>query len=341
MRYIVTGAGGHLGSTILRLLKNKKIEVIGLLYNEEKPAIDSPNIRYVSGDVCRPETLEPLFAKSNSQKLVVIHTAGLISIAARVSPQLREVNVNGTANMLSLCSRYGVSRFVYVSSVHAIPELPAPQVIREVEQFSTEQVIGGYAKTKAEATQLVLEAADHGFPAVVVHPSGIIGPYDAGHNHLTQLVTDYLRGKLPVCVTGGYDFVDVRDVAKGCLLAAEKGRPGRCYILNGHYLSVLELLSRAGRLVGRKPPDIVPISLARVAAPAVQAVARLQRRRPLYTRYSLYTLTSNSAFARERAETELGYWPRKIDETIRDMVQWLTTEGSEHKCSHFRAKIFF
>lgn len=255
----------------------------------------------------------------------MIHTAGLISIAARISPQLREVNVNGTANMLSLCSRYGVSRFVYVSSVHAIPELPIPQVIREVEQFSAEQVTGGYAKTKAEATQLVLEAADRGFPAVVVHPSGIIGPYDAGRNHLTQLMIDYLRGKLPVCVNGGYDFVDVRDAAKGCLLAAEKGRPGQCYILNGHHLSVLELLSRAGRLVGRKPPDIVPISLARLAAPAVQAVARLQRRRPLYTRYSLYTLTSNSTFSRRRAETELGYWPREIDETICDMVRWLTS----------------
>ena len=248
MRYIITGAGGHLGSTILRLLQNGDEEVTGLLRQNEEPVVIGEHIRYVSGDVCRPETLEPLFAKSNGQKLAVIHTAGRVSIAARISPQLREVNVNGTANMLSLCRRYGVSRFVYVSSVHAIPELPAPQVIREVEQFPAEQVIGGYAKTKAEATQLVLEAADHGFPAVVVHPSGIIGPYDAGHNHLTQLVADYLRGKLPVCVTGGYDFVDVRDVAKGCLLAAEKGRPGQCYILSGHYLSVLELLSVRGGL---------------------------------------------------------------------------------------------
>ncbi len=334
MRYIVTGAGGHLGSTILRLLQNEKVKVIGLLHHEEEPAVDSQNISYVSGDVCRPETLEPLFAESEGQDMIVIHTAGLISIAGHISPQLREVNVNGTANMLSLGKRYAVSRFIYVSSVHAIPELPAPQVIREVDQFPPELVSGGYAKTKAEATQLVLDAAAQGFPAVVVHPSGIIGPYGAGHNHLTQLVTDYLRGKLPVCVTGGYDFVDVRDVAKGCLLAAEKGRPGQCYILNGHYLSVLELLSRAGRLVGRKPPDIVPISLARVAAPAVQAVARLQHRRPLYTRYSLYTLTSNSAFSRRRAETELGYRPREIDKTIRDMVRWLTSSKQVNFVRH-------
>lgn len=324
MRYIVTGAGGHLGSTILRLLKNEKVEVIGLLHHEEEPAVDSPNIRYKAGDVRRPETLEPLFTESKEQDVVVIHTAGLISIAGHISPQLREVNVNGTANMLSLGKRYAVSRFIYVSSVHAIPELPVPQIIREVEQFSPELVSGGYAKTKAEASQLVLDAAARGFPAVVVHPSGIIGPYDAGHNHLTQLVMDYLRGKLPVCVNGGYDFVDVRDVARGCLLAAEKGRPGRCYILNGHYLSILELLTRAGRLAGKKPPCIIPMSLAKLAAPAVQAVAQFQHRRPLYTHYSLHTLNSNSVFSRERGESELGYRSRKIDETIRDMVQWLT-----------------
>ena len=286
--------------------------------------MEEKNIRYISGDVCLPEALTPLFAGGGGQETAVIHTAGLISIAGRVSPQVREVNVHGTANMIALCRKYGVSRFVYVSSVHAIPELPAPQIICETEHFSPELVKGGYAKTKAEATRLVLDAAKAGFPAVVVHPSGIIGPYDAGRNHLTQLVADYLRGKLPVCVTGGYDFVDVRDVAQGCLPAAERGRTGQCYILNGHYLSILNLLTCAGRFGDRRPPGVVPMPLARLAAPVVQAVAQIQHRRPLYTNYSLYTLTSNSNFSRERAEADLDYQPRTVDEAIRDMVEWLT-----------------
>lgn len=323
-RYIVTGAAGHLGSTILRFLRSGYAEVRCLLRQGEKPVVDGENIRYTSGDVCRPETLTPLFTGGGEPETVVIHTAGLISIAGRVSPQVREVNVHGTANMIALCRKYGVSRFVYVSSVHAIPELPTPQVICETDYFSPELAKGCYAKTKAEATRLVLGAARAGFPAVVVHPSGIIGPYDAGHNHLTQLVADYLRGKLPVCVTGGYDFVDVRDVAQGCLLAAERGRTGRCYILSGHYLSILNLLTRAGRFGGRRPPGVVPMPLARLAAPVVQAVAHIQHRRPLYTNYSLYTLTSNSNFSRERAEKELGYRSREVNETIRDMVEWLT-----------------
>lgn len=325
-RYIVTGAAGHLGGTIIRLLQTQNVDVAGLLRPGEAPVAESERTRYVYGDVCQSETLEPLFADGDGQDTVVIHTAGLISIADRVSPLVREVNVTGTANMIALGKRYGVNRFVYVSSVHAIPELPTSRRICETNHFSPSLVRGGYAKTKAEATQLVLDASDQGFPAVVVHPSGIIGPYDTGNNHLTQLVADYLRGKLPLCVKGGYDFVDVRDVAQGCLLAAERGQTGRCYILSGHYLTIRELLTRAGVLGGRKPPCIVPMLLAKLAAPAVQAVARLQSRRPLYTCYSLYTLSSNSDFSSERAKVELGYQPRRMDATLWDMVLWLTSQ---------------
>lgn len=322
-RYIVTGAAGHLGGTILRLLQGRNTEVVGLLRQGERPVAESGNIRYIYGDVCCPETLEPLFADGAGRDMVVIHTAGLISIAGKVFPQVREVNVNGTANMVEMAGRHGVSRFVYVSSVHAIPEPSGGGIIREVERFSPDLVTGGYAKTKAEATQLVLDEAAWGFPAVVVHPSGIIGPYDAGRNHLTQLVADYLRGKLSLCVRGGYDFVDVRDVAQGCLLAAERGEVGKCYILSGHYLTVRELLCRAGQLAGRKPPKMVPMPLAKLAAPVVQLAAQLQGHRSLYTKYSLHTVTSNSNFSRERAEEELGYRPREMEETVRNMVEWM------------------
>lgn len=321
--YIVTGAAGHLGGTILRLLQSRENKILGLLRTGDHPVVQSPSIRYIYGDVCKLETLKPLFADSRSQNLIVIHTAGLISIAGKVSPAVREVNVTGTANMIKLAQRYRVGRFVYVSSVHAIQEPAGGGIIREPEHFSPDLVTGGYAKTKAEATQLVLDASRQGLPSVVVHPSGIIGPCDTGRNHLNQLVVDYLRGKLPVCVSGGYDFVNVRDAAQGCLLAAEHGRPGQCYIINGQYLSIYELLTKAGQFGHRNPPKRIPMPLAKLAAPVIQAAARLQNRRPLYTSYSLYTLTSNSKFSRERAEIELGYQPRRIEETIRDTVHWL------------------
>ena len=96
-------------------------------------------------------------------------------------------------------------------------------------------MIGPYAKTKAEATQAVLEAVKQGLNAVVVHPSGIIGPYDNGNNHIVKLAKDYISGKLLAGVIGGYDFVDVRDVAKGCIAAVDKGEVGECYILSNRF----------------------------------------------------------------------------------------------------------
>lgn len=186
-----------------------------------------------------------------------------------------------------------------------------------------EAVRGGYAKTKAEASQLVLDFAREGLPAIIVHPSGIIGPYDDGRNHLVQLVRDYIDGKLPFCVKGGYDFADVRDVARGCLLAAEEGRAGQSYILSGHYLSIQDLLLQVGEFCHKKPPRIVPMFLAKLVAPLIESRASARGTRPLYTSYSLYTLMSNGNFENQKARTELGYSPRGIEETIRDMTNWL------------------
>ncbi len=321
--YIITGATGHLGSTILRRLQNTDCPVTALILPREQPVIAGENIRYVRGDICPRETLEALFGPEDARDAAVIHAAGLVSISRWDDERMYEVNVEGTRNMLRVSRDKKVGRFVYVSSVHAIPERPDGAVMGEVERFRADGVEGGYAKTKALASQLVLDCAADGLPAVVVHPSGIIGPYDDGHNHLVQLIRDYMDGRLPACVKGGYDFADVRDVAQGCLLAAEKGRSGQCYILSGQYLPVRELLTRAGELRGRKPPRMVPMALARLAAPLIERWARRRGTRPLYTRDSLYVLTSNSSFSNQKARGELGYCPRSIDETIRDTVRWL------------------
>ena len=152
----------------------------------------------------KPESLYPLFQRVKDERLVVIHTAGLIDVTGEMSRRLYDVNVTGTKNVLALCAKYQVEKLVYVSSVHAIPETGQPTLQTEITEFSPETVVGGYAKTKSEATQAVLDAAANGLPAVVVHPSGIIGPYDEGRNHLVQMVRDFMEGRLPACVKGGY-----------------------------------------------------------------------------------------------------------------------------------------
>lgn len=319
--YLVTGANGHLGSTLIRALRRRGAQVRGLLLPQE-PAPQIQGVSYVRGDVRNLDSMRPLFADASNCKVFFIHTAGIIDISDQPSPVTYEVNVNGTRNVIALCRECGVERLVYVSSVHAIPEGDKSAVLQEVSAFSPDQVVGGYAKTKAEATQAVLDAAADGLNAVVVHPSGILGPYDRSGNHLVQMVTDYLRGKLPACVRGGYDFVDVRDVAQGCLLALEKGRQGQCYILSNRHYEIREVLAMVRKLAGGRRLAVLPHWMAKAALPAIRLHAKRTKRRPLFTRYSLYTLTSNDRFSHDKATAELGYRPRDLLHTLRDTIDW-------------------
>lgn len=327
--YIVTGAAGHLGNTIVRMLKKTGQTVRGLILPGEQEQSDS-NVAYIEGDVRKKDTLRPLFAGLSAyDRTVLIHTAGIVDISQEVSQNMYDVNVNGTKNICALCMEYKVQRMVYVSSVHAIPEQDKLHVLRETGAFSPAAVTGGYAKTKAEATSAVLEFVKLGLDAVVVHPSGILGPYDTSGNHLVQMVKDYICGRLPACVKGGYDFVDVRDVAAGCLAAAEKGKTGQCYILSNRHYEIKEVLKMIQAVNGGRRIPTLPVWLAKGAAPLLGFLAKRRRQRPLYTKYSLYTLNSNDKFSHDKATTELGYHPRDLYQTIQDTVRWVRAQGKK------------
>lgn len=331
--YLITGACGHLGNTILRQLSKAGQEARGLILPGQAPR-ENPRIRYFTGDVREKDSLRPFFSGLENRDVYVIHTAGIVDISEEVSPLLYEVNVNGTRNIINLCREYGVKRLVYVSSVHAIPEKEEEMTQNEIHAFSPDVVKGGYAKTKAEATQLVLDAAMSGLDAVVVQPSGILGPYDRSGNHLVQLVTDYLRGRLPACVRGGYDFVDVRDVADGCLRAALRGKTGECYILSNRRYEIKDVLHMVQKAYGGRRLPVLPLWMAKACVPFIRLDAKRKKRRPLFTRYSLYTLSSNSNFSHDKATAELGYRPRDLFTTVRDTVRWSLSEIPFQKKEH-------
>lgn len=324
--YIITGANGHLGSTIIRYLRNEDCYIRGLILPTESGE-DDKKLTYYRGDVTKPESLEAIFSGAECGEAIVIHTAGLISISEGNSQQLYKVNVEGTKNVIAQCIKHGVKRLLYVSSVHAIPEKSGSGPVTEVSHFSRNRVKGAYAVTKAMATRLVLNAAEKELDAVVVHPSGIIGPYDDGKNHLVQLIKMYISGHLPAGVKGGYDFVDVRDVAKGCISAAEKGKRGECYILSNRYISVKELLEDVRSIVGGRKKLCLPIGLAKAFIPFFEWIAKVSHSRPLYTKYALYTISSGGNFSHDKATAELEYHPREFKETVRDTILWLK-EGS-------------
>lgn len=125
-----------------------------------------------------------------------------------------EVNVQGSKNVVIACKECHVKRLVYTSSVHAIPEKKKGKIITETKTFSQDLVKGTYAKTKAEATKYILSQVSDDLEIVVIHPSGVIGPYEYIPSNLGQLIIDCANKKIGAYLNGGYNFVDVRDVAE-------------------------------------------------------------------------------------------------------------------------------
>lgn len=322
--YIITGANGHLAQAIIRKLRCEDCKVRGLILPSESNN-DEGNVTYYKGDITNPESMQEIFADIDAKNTVVIHAAGLISIGNEITPALYNVNVNGTKNVIAECRRYGIGRLVYVSSVHALDEGDGLHVITERDSFSADKVVGAYAKTKAEASQAVMDAVGEGIDAVIVHPSGIVGPGDNGRNLTTQLIQSYIDGKLPGAVTGGYDFVDVRDVADGIIAAAERGQKGRSYILSNRYIPIPDLMKYMQAATGGRRKPCFPLGLAKRMAPLFEWIAKVTGTRPLFTRYSLHTMDSNGRFSHDRATMELGYSPRDMMDTVSDTIVYLRT----------------
>lgn len=331
--YIVTGGNGHLGNTIIRILKNQNHDVRALvLPTDSKKMLNALNVHVFHGDVRKMDTLEPLFdlheTKYTYEDVIVIHTAGIVSISSRKNPILESVNVLGTKNIADLSLKYNVSKFIYVSSVHAIPELEDNQIITEISHFDPNLVIGAYAKSKSRASLYVMNMIKKGLNAIIVHPSGIIGPNDYGHAHMTMMIEDYLNGFLTSRINGAYDFVDVRDVASGIIQSSVSGKIGSCYILSGHRIELDMLFDQLRGLSGRKRKiHVLPMWFAKLTAPLAEIFYKLRKLPPIYTKYSLYTIQSNSYFSYEKARIDLNYQPRSLDETLYDTVKWLVKEN--------------
>ena len=304
--YLITGATGHVGTILTSELLKRHAHIRALVLPGRGKDLPE-GIETTEGNITEAHSLIPFFDRTGYDFVTLIHCAALITVASGLNPQVWNINVNGTKNIMEQAAAAGVERVVYVSSVHAIPEKTEPEILREVSSFSPDSVHGQYAKK--------------GLNVSIVHPSGIIGPGDTQRrNHMIRTLHAMAEGIIPVALHGGYDFVDSRDVAAGILACEEKGRAGECYILNGHYITVSEMLNIARGIRGKKPrKTIVPHYLAKLFAPAGERLSLLLRKKPpLFTPYSVYTLHTNGHFSHAKATAEFGYAPRPIEESIRD-----------------------
>lgn len=317
----VTGATGHIGNVLLReLLSRGEIVRALVLPNEDMTPLNGLKVEIIHGDIRDITSLLKAFHGADT----VYHLASVISILPGKKLLLNSVNVEGTKNVIEACLKTGVKRLVYTSSIHAVKEPPHGIVIDESFPYDPTTVLGDYAKSKAQATLEVQKGIERGLDAVIVCPTGVIGPYDFKISEMGQLFQDFMGRKLKMYIDGAYDFVDVRDVARGIVLAGEKGQCGESYILSGQRITIRDLLSILQQLTGIKAPSFkAPIWLARLAGIMATPFYRLTKTKPLFTAYSVDVLKSNSFISSAKASHKLGYSTRPIIESITDTVAWL------------------
>jgi len=195
-------------------------------------------------------------------------------------------------------------------------------------QLDPKRIISDYAQTKAKATLLVREVIAEGLDAVIVYPSGIIGPFSYTLSNMGQLFIDYCKGRIPVMIEGTYDFVDVRDVVHGTITAAEKAERGEEFILSGYQITFKQIFYILNNLTGRKAPILyIPHWLLKLLVPLVSFFSKLLGKVPTLTSYALYTISSNSLFSHEKATKQLQYYPRHIVCTIKETIEWYEKIG--------------
>jgi dihydroflavonol-4-reductase len=317
----VTGATGHLGNVLVRELLRRGKRVRALVEpGDEARALAGLDVGVIRGDVLRPETLPAAFQGAE----VVFHLAGVVSISSLDIHLVRTVNVDGTRNVVEAARRAGVRRLVYTSSVHALTEPGPGGVLTEEAGYDPERAPGDYGKAKAAASRIVLDAVRDGLDAVIVNPVYVIGPYDYRLSEIGEVMVMFRRFPIPAGTEGRYDFIDVRDIAIGHVLAAERGRTGESYLLSGSRMTVREMMGILARLAGRRPPRLfLPLRVAGALATLAPAIERLTRRRALLTPYAVHTLSVDFEIRDRKARDELGHAPRPVEESLRDAWDWM------------------
>lgn len=318
---VITGATGHIGYALLKQLTDAG-EKVRILIRKDTKIFDGIECEKVYGDVTDPASLEKAFDGAD----VVYHLAGLIEINVGNEAKVWQVNYGGTKNVVEACLKCGVRRLVYASSVDAYIPLPNNQLMSEVDRFEPDKLDGTYAQTKATATNYVFDAIkNNGLDAVVVYPGACLGPFDFKVSAVGEMVRMFMKGSFPVSLAfGAYNFVDIRDVANGMVLAAQKGKTGEGYILCGEQITTHDFIATVAKVCGKKCPKIkMNKGIVSFAAPIMEVYYNVSKTTPLFTRYTIRKLMSNCNFSIEKAKTELGYAPMSVEESVRDMVQWI------------------
>lgn len=319
---LLIGGSGFIGSHLVREL-NKRSRKVRLFDRQAFPAdVECAPDETVLGDILDPEALHAAMAGCD----IVYHLAGNPQLWHRDPRVFDRVNRQGTENVLAAARRSGVARLVFTSTESILAPKSHCGIIDEQVQPVLEDMIGPYCRSKFLAEQAVFRAAAEGMAAIVVSPTMPIGPGDRNRTPPGRMIVDFLRGRIPGHIDCILNFVDVRDVAVGHALAAEKGRPHCRYILSGHNLLLADFFAALSRISGRPAPRWrIPYGVALTWGYLEQWMSRLSGRAPQSSVTGIKLCRRSLAFDGRRTWQRLGHTPRPIEESLRDAVAWLRT----------------
>ncbi len=324
---LVTGATGFVGAAVARTLLSAGHRVRVLRReNTDLRNLKPLNVEHAIGDLTHHQSLRQAVNDCD----YVFHVAADYRLWVPNPDYMHAVNVEGTAALMQACLDAGVKRVVYTSTVAAIGLHRNGTPSDETTPVKSDDLIGAYKQTKYAAQQRVKTMiAEQQLPAVIVHPSTPIGPGDLKPTPTGRLIVEAARGKVPAFVDTGLNVVHVNDVATGHLLALEKGKIGRQYILGSENLTLRELLTRLAGLLERKPPAVrLPANLVLPLAYISEAWAKLvTRREPLMTVSGVKLSRKPMFFSSQRAIDELGYQPRPAQAALSDALDWYQQHG--------------
>ena len=324
---LVTGGTGFVGANVVRELVALGASVRVLARRgSDRRALDGVKVEFVEGDLLDHASLAPAVRGVET----LYHVAADYRLWAPDPAELHRVNVDGTRAILKAAGEAGVRRVVYTSTVGAlgIPGDGTPGT--EDTPVALEDMVGPYKTSKFLAERVAMEFARQGLPVVVVNPSAPIGPWDVKPTPTGKMIVDFMRGRMFATLDTGLNIVHVRDVARGHVLAAERGRVGERYIL-GHArgnLSLAQIGTLLAEVTGRPAPRLrVPYAVAWCGAACTEAVARLTGRPPAVPLTAVRMARKRMYFSPAKAVRELGLPQTEPRQALHDAVRWFAEHG--------------